>query len=114
VSRRPPRTLPVVRSVETGGVRSREAEGISSGEADGVRGDADPARVAAGWHYRFTAEGARAEEMVELYRELGFEVAADPVATSADNEVVCTECYDASPRPYRAIYTRLQGGLASE
>ena len=67
--------------------------------------EADPARTADGWTYRFVAEGARAEEMVRLYLELGFEVAADPVLTSTD-EQVCTECYDASPRPYQAIYTR--------
>jgi hypothetical protein len=130
VSRRPPRTLPVLRPAEAEGVRSAESEGVRpaeaagvrpaeaagvrSGESDGVRGDADPARIAAGWSYRFTAEGSRAEEMVELYRELGFDVAADPVATGADNEVVCTECYDASPRPYRAIYTRQRGELPTE
>ena len=65
-------------------------------------------RIAAGWEFRFVAEGARAEEMIELYRELGFEVAADPVAadgigTDADD---CVACQELAADRFTAVYTR--------
>jgi len=36
---------------------------------------ADPALVAQGWERRFTADAQRAKEAMELYEQLGYEVA---------------------------------------
>lgn len=65
----------------------------------------DPERIRAGWEHRFVASGARADEMIELYRELGFEVAADPLVTGGMVEG-CATCFDAGGEEYRSIYTR--------
>jgi len=70
----------------------------------------DPARLAAGWEHRFVAAGERAEEMVALYRELGFEVVADPVGGDGLDEG-CSVCFAGEVR-YRAIYTRRPGTSA--
>lgn len=68
----------------------------------------DSARLAEGWEYRFVAEGGRAEESGALYRELGFEVAIDPVgpATSAE----CESCRLVALLKFRALYTRRPPG----
>lgn len=72
--------------------------------------DQDPAasRAAAGWEFRFVAEGLRAREMVQLYRELGFEVAADPVAEEDIGEAGphCDACRSVAADRFLAIYTR--------
>lgn len=65
----------------------------------------DPLRIEAGWQHRFVAEGQRAEEMIRLYRELGFDVAADPVLTGHDPDE-CSVCFGTTGESYRAIYTR--------
>jgi len=66
-------------------------------------------RVAAGWEFRFVAEGKRAEEMIELYRELGFEVAADPVGGEVVGEGRddCVACQELAADRFTAIYTRV-------
>jgi len=65
----------------------------------------DPRRLSEGWVHRFVAAGARADEMIALYRELGFEVVADPVLTH-DLEDGCVVCFSGGGEPYRSIYTR--------
>jgi hypothetical protein len=68
----------------------------------------DPARIAAGWEFRFAADRARADETVRLYRELGFEVAADPIVPrnlSPD----CGDCRLVSALGFQLIYTRRPG-----
>lgn len=66
---------------------------------------ADPSRIEDGWEHRFVAVGARAREMIELYQQLGFEVAADPVP-----DVLlpggCAECFGGTTESYLSIYTR--------
>jgi hypothetical protein len=65
----------------------------------------DPRRIADGWQARFVADGARADEAVRLYRELGFEVAADPIAPehlSPD----CGDCRVVIALRFQMIYTR--------
>ena len=64
----------------------------------------DAARLAAGWEYRFVADGGRAEESVTLYRELGFEASADPVGAAVSPE--CQDCQLVAALSFRAIYTR--------
>ncbi len=65
-------------------------------------------RAAAGWEFRFVAEGARAEEMVRLYHELGFEVVSDPVAEDEVGEAgpECDACRSIAAERFLAIYTR--------
>jgi len=65
----------------------------------------DPARASAGWTRRFTARGVRAEEMIQLYRSLGYEVVADPVTSNPPSEA-CVGCSLPVQLEYRTIYTR--------
>lgn len=69
----------------------------------------DPARLAAGWEYRFVADAARADEAVALYGLLGFEAVADPVETNRLDED-CGGCQVVVLLRHRAIYTRRQSG----
>ena len=58
-----------------------------------------------GWEKRFTIDEPHLSEMVEQYKELGFEVRLEPVDTSSEE---CTECLTDpvfSDR-YKTIYTR--------
>ncbi len=45
----------------------------------------------------------RLSEMVEQYREVGFEVLLEPVDTSTEE---CISCITAFPDRYKTIYTR--------
>ena len=56
-----------------------------------------------GWEKRFTIDEPRLSEMVEQYKDLGFEVLLDPVETSSEQ---CTTCIEAFRDRYRTIYTR--------
>jgi hypothetical protein len=56
-----------------------------------------------GWEKRFTIDEPRLSEMVEQYKELGFEVLLEPVDSSAEE---CTSCITAFPDLYKTIYTR--------
>ena len=62
-------------------------------------------RAAEGWERRFVAEGARAEEMIAFYRDLGFEVVADPVGAQ-DLPGGCDSCHVVRASSFRVIYTR--------
>ena len=66
---------------------------------------ADPARLADGWTRRFIADAARAEEAIELYTALGYEVCADPVRADeiADE---CEGCRLLAALRFKTIYTR--------
>jgi hypothetical protein len=66
---------------------------------------ADPRLVAEGWEARFLADPARCEEAVTLYRELGFEVRAEPVPAEQLGPY-CVGCQVAVCRGYNLIYTR--------
>ena len=70
---------------------------------DGEHVQADPARIAQGWTGRFIVDPRRAEEEVRLYRELGFEVVADPV----DPAHMANDCRDCRLLlEFKMIYTR--------
>jgi hypothetical protein len=56
-----------------------------------------------GWKKRFTTDEPRLSEMIEEYKELGFEVLLEPVDTSSEE---CTSCITASSDRYKTIYTR--------
>jgi hypothetical protein len=73
---------------------------------EGSQLEADPARTAEGWARRFVIERPRLEELVRLYEELGFEVAADPLPPAPGTQEGCAECPVASALEFRMIYTR--------
>jgi len=56
-----------------------------------------------GWEKRFTIDKPRLSEMVEQYKELGFEVLLEPVDLSSEE---CTSCIAVDPKRYKTIYTR--------
>ncbi len=56
-----------------------------------------------GWEKRFTIDEPRLSEMVEQYKELGFEVLLEPVDISSEE---CTTCFTAFHDRYKTIYTR--------
>jgi hypothetical protein len=56
-----------------------------------------------GWEKRFTIDEPRLSEMVEQYKELGFEVLLEPVDTSSEE---CTTCIITFRDRYKTIYTR--------
>lgn len=58
-----------------------------------------------GWEKRFTIDEPRLSEMVEQYKELGFEVLLEPVDTSSEECAICLED-PASHDRYKTIYTR--------
>jgi hypothetical protein len=82
--------------------------------SDGILA-ADPARLADGWERRFIADGVRAEEAMALYREMGYEVVADPLRRE-DTRAECEGCQLIALLQFRMIYTRRPpagGGTAS-
>lgn len=74
-------------------------------DAESPRFTPDPARIAEGWTPRFAAGPDRIDEMIQLYRELGFEVVADPVRPE-DAEDDCRDCRLLALARFRFIYTR--------
>jgi len=86
---------------------------IVAGEARRVLSDAqiaaDPARVAAGWERRFIADGPRAEEMIQLYEQLGYEVVADPIRPEHIGGE-CEDCQVVIRLQFKMIYTRRRSG----
>jgi len=58
-----------------------------------------------GWEKRFTIDEPRLSEMVDQYRQLGFEVRLEPVDVSSEE---CTGCLTdpAFSDRYKTIYTR--------
>lgn len=61
-----------------------------------------------GWEKRFTMDEPRLSEMVEQYRELGFEVLLEPIDTDSEECTICLKDTKFSHR-YQTIYTRLKG-----
>src|SRR5512139_1150106 len=65
----------------------------------------DPERIAQGWERRFVVEARRADEYVQLYESLGFEVCADPVQREQVDDD-CDDCRIVLLLDFRTIYTR--------
>ncbi len=74
----------------------------------GSRIPADPALLAQGWERRHLAGAARADEAVELYTSLGFEVRAEPM-TPTNLGDGCAHCASAICGSYVLIYVRKPG-----
>lgn len=65
--------------------------------------------TAQGWTKRFTASEPRLSEAVRTYRELGFEVHLEPVASEDLPAAACAECYLVRSRRVFVVYTRPKG-----
>ena len=65
----------------------------------------DPALVAEGWERRFTADEQRAKEAMELYRQLGYEVRAEPVRPE-ELQDDCVDCRTVVSFHFQTIYTK--------
>ncbi|MBI3160200.1 MAG: hypothetical protein HYZ26_11440 [Chloroflexi bacterium] len=65
----------------------------------------DPRLLAEGWKPRFATDSERAEEAVEIYRQLGFEIRRERIPTQAFADV-CRACALAAACSYVMIYTR--------
>lgn len=73
----------------------------------------DPDLLAAGWQRRFIADSQRAKEAEQLYRDLGFEVLAEPVSP-AEIKDDCADCQLVMALQFRTIYTRKRDRAARE
>ncbi len=60
--------------------------------------------ISEGWKKRATYDDPRLTEMVDMYREIGFEVHLEPF--NAEYEKDCTSCMDSMSNLYKTIYTR--------
>lgn len=65
----------------------------------------DPELLAAGWERRFTASGHRAQEMADLYAEMGYEVHLQRVKAE-EFEDECEQCVVLALLEFVTIYTR--------
>ena len=65
----------------------------------------DPALLAEGWERRFVADGARVEELVRLYEELGYEVCTRRIRPEQIGGS-CEGCRAAILAGFQMIYTR--------
>lgn len=87
----------------------RRLSGVVQGEAQRMLSEAqlapDPARVADGWERRFITDATRLDEVVTLYEDAGFEVAADPIRRE-DFPDGCDDCQLLALLQFRTIYTR--------
>ena len=74
-------------------------------DGDGLALRADPELVAQGWVRRHLADPARAEESVELYTAMGFEVKVRKLQPTHFGPE-CQACALSACRTYVMIYTR--------
>jgi hypothetical protein len=65
----------------------------------------DPELVAQGWERRFTADPQRAQEAMELYAQLGYEVRVESVR-SVELADDCEDCLSGAALGFKTIYTR--------
>ncbi|MCX7965612.1 MAG: hypothetical protein N2596_03185 [Syntrophorhabdaceae bacterium] len=67
---------------------------------------------AQGWEKRFIACEPRLSEIVELYKEIGFEVLLEPLPSEDEineeecSDKDCTVCFQVNREKYKIIYTR--------
>jgi hypothetical protein len=79
----------------------------SGGEraCSGAQIEPDPILVADGWERRFTADAQRAQEAIELYTNLGYEVRAESLLPEQFTGE-CENCYSQVTDTFKTIYTR--------
>jgi hypothetical protein len=64
----------------------------------------EEALIAEGWVKQSTYDEPRLTEMVEMYKEIGFNVHLEPF--NPDEEPGCAECMKIAPETYKTIYTK--------
>ena len=65
----------------------------------------NPELAAQGWERRFTADPQRAQEVIELYAQLGYEVRAESISVGEVAED-CEDCRSKTVIDFKTIYTR--------
>ena len=60
--------------------------------------------IGEGWEKQATYDDPRLSEMVDMYKEIGFDVHLEPF--NAANEEGCTGCMALFPDQFKTIYTR--------
>lgn len=60
--------------------------------------------AAEGWEKKITYDEPRLSEIVEMYREIGYDVHLEPFI--AEDSPGCAECMKESPDKYQTIYIR--------
>ncbi len=76
---------------------------MTSSPSDATLPQTEAEAVAAGYKRNFVADEPRLSEMIENYRDLGFEVITVPISLdSAD----CNQCMKQNPARFQVIYTR--------
>ena len=60
--------------------------------------------ISQGWEKQSTNDEPRLSELVETYKEIGFEIHLEPF--NPDEEPGCTECMKISPDIYKTIYIK--------
>ena len=92
-----------------GGELAKRVGMVVEGEVKRARAEGqirpDPELIADGWERRFVADARRAEETMELYEQLGFEVRAEP-AQAAELGDDCNDCQLFLLLQFKTIYTR--------
>ena len=68
----------------------------------------DPELIADGWERRFVADARRAEEAMDLYEQLGFEVRAEPAQVEELGDD-CDDCQLLLMFQFKMVYTRKPG-----
>ena len=58
-----------------------------------------------GWVKQSTYDEPRLSEMVDMYKEIGFEVHLESFDPEAETE--CAECMKIAPDRYKTIYTKI-------
>ncbi len=79
--------------------------GRDAGVPSRVEARPNPELTAAGWERRFTADSRRAEEAVEIYSKLGYDVRVEPLR-SEEMKSDCTDCASLMVAEFKTIYTR--------
>ncbi|MEW6260707.1 MAG: hypothetical protein AB1547_12495 [Thermodesulfobacteriota bacterium] len=59
-----------------------------------------------GWEKQGSFDEPRLSDVVETYREMGFEVRLEPYDPSLDAEGGCTVCMNAAAERFRTVFTR--------
>lgn len=82
--------------------------GLEPGASRWLQGgptEPDPALCAEGWERRFVTDGMRSQEVVDLYRQLGFEVRLEPILPREVPDG-CADCQLVLLFQFKTVYTR--------
>ena len=82
-----------------------EDQSVHTNCADDIGVRTDPKLAAEGWERRSLVDPSRAEEFIELYESLGFEVLAQKL-TPEDFSETCRDCASVVCKTYILIHTR--------